>query len=340
MSSEEIHVNIRERIRLDVYLTRHLAHVSRNRVQRHIHAGDVLVDGQTVRPNHLLLGGEVIRLPTFGARQLDRASEPVDFEIIYEDADLAVVDKPAGLLMHPVGLEFQRTLLNGLYHRMRDRGDDPSAMGIVHRLDRLTSGLVVMAKTLEARRLLSFDVEHRRVSRDYLAIVVGEPTAPRGVIDLYIGRDPTRPTRMRAMRAEDVPQALRAIVRPQVSESGYSDPRLNLRPRSARTHWRILRRLPGATLLGFRLETGRTHQIRVHSQAAGWPLLGDPLYGAKGLRPETPTGALNQTLARPALHAARLEFTHPRTRLRMHFRARMPDDMRAAVAALASIASK
>jgi 23S rRNA pseudouridine1911/1915/1917 synthase len=335
MSSEEIHVNLRERVRLDVYLTRHLAHVSRNRVQRHIHAGDVLVDGQTVRPNHVLVGGEIIRLPTFEARQLERASEPVQFEIVYEDADLAVVDKPAGLLMHPVGREFQRTLLNGMYHRMRDRGDDPTAMGIVHRLDRLTSGLVVLAKTLEARRLLSFDVEHRRVNRDYLAVVTGAPAAQRGVIDLYIGRDPARPTRMQALHAEDVPHALRTIVRPQVSESGYSDPRLDLRPRPARTHWRVLRRLRGATLLGFRLETGRTHQIRVHSQAAGWPLLGDPLYGPKGILPETSLGRAEQTLARPALHAARLEFTHPGTRIRMHFRARMPDDMRIAIAALA-----
>ncbi len=338
MSSEEIHVNLRERVRLDVYLTRRLAHVSRNRVQRHIHAGDVLVDGQTVRPNHVLVGGEVIRLPTFEARQLDRASEPVDFKIVYEDADIAVVDKPAGLLMHPVGREFQRTLLNGLYHRMRDRGDDPTAMGLVHRLDRLTSGLVVMAKTLEARRLLSFDVEHRRVNRNYVALALGEPTSHAGVIDLYIGRDPARPTRMQAMRAEDVPHALRTIVRPQVSESGYSDPRLDLRPRPARTHWRLLRRLPGATLLAFTLESGRTHQIRVHSQAAGWPLLGDPLYGPKGLRPETPLGAVHRTLARPALHAARLEFTHPSTHVRMHFRAPMPDDMRAAILALASTA--
>jgi 23S rRNA pseudouridine1911/1915/1917 synthase len=289
-----------------------------------------------VRPSHLLTGGETITLPPLEARELHAASGPIDVQIVYEDEDLVVVNKPAGLLVHPVGGEFRRTLLNGLHHRMTSRGEDPGELGIVHRLDRLTSGLVVVAKRLAARRTLSSDVEQREVRRRYLALVAGQPASQRGTVDLHIRRDPVRPTRMQALDAEAVAEAMRAGWRPRVSASGYSDPRLDLRPRPARTHFAVLRRFHGATLLRLELETGRTHQIRVHLQGIGVPILGDPIYGpAHGT--QAAAVATARDLGRPALHAASLEFRHPRTGEPLHFRAALPADMRTLLSRLAQL---
>jgi 23S rRNA pseudouridine1911/1915/1917 synthase len=335
MQSERIVVQVRERVRLDVFLTRRLAHVSRNRIQRHIAAGDVLVDGRRVRPSHLLVGGEVLEMPPFAARHLDRASGPMALDIRYEDEDLLVVDKPAGVLVHPVGGEFQHTLLNGLHHHLVQRGEDARELGIVHRLDRLTSGLLVVAKSLAARRELSQAVEERRVHRAYVGLAAGVASEPRGTIDLFIRRHPSRPTRMQALDAAGAAAARRAMVREHVSASGYSDPRLDGRPRRARTHWRVLRRLPGATLLRLELDTGRTHQIRVHLQGIGMPLLGDPLYGPEAPEALSPGArSVHQQLGRPALHAAVLAFVHPRTGVMLRLRAPLPADLHAALTEL------
>ncbi len=333
MNPSSIVVQVRESVRLDRYLTARLAHVSRNRIQRHIEQGDVLVDGKRVRPNHRLHGGEKLLLPPFEERKLENSSRHVDFRIVYEDASLVVVDKPAGVLVHPIAREFGETLLNGLHHRLTQRGDDASGLGIVHRLDRRTSGLIVVAKNLEARRHLARQVEERDVKRQYWAIVTGHPHPTRGCIDLWIRRDPRRTTRMQALEAEDAAAAAREIVRPHVSSAGFSDEHRDVRPRSARTHYRVLRRLRGAALVGLRLETGRTHQIRGHLQAIGHPLLGDPIYGP-------PAAAIPRALAdgpvldRPALHASRLEFTHPTRGERVRFRARLPRDLRDVLARL------
>lgn len=337
MASSTIHVRLRERVRLDVFLTRRLAHVSRSRIRRHIDAGDVLVDGRRVRPSHVLAGGETITLPPLEARQIERASEPMDLRIVHEDEDLVVVDKPAGLLVHPVGGELRRTLLNGLHAHLAAHGEDPSELAIVHRLDRLTSGLLVVAKRRGARRALGEAVEARRIHRSYLGVAAGVPPAGRGTIDLHIRRDPARPTRMQALSAAAAAAESQALVRPHVSASGYSDPHLDLRPRRARTHWRLLRRFRGASLLGLDLETGRTHQIRVHLQGMGWPLLGDPLYGprADGVW-DAGVLAASAALGRPALHAARLEFQHPRSGAWLCFRAPLPADLHALVARLAA----
>ncbi len=322
MHPESIAVVTRAPVRVDVYLVRRLAGVSRARVQRHIEAGTVLVDGKRVRSSHRLQGGETITLPPLTARRLADVAEAVDVRVVYEDGDLVVVDKPAGLVVHPVGAEFRRTLIGAMHRRAEERGEDPSELGIVHRLDRLTSGLMVLAKRYEARRILSESVEARRVHRGYLAIAQGRPARNSGRIDLHIRRDPVRPTRMQALDAAAAAEIMRLGLQPHVSESGYSDPRRNLRPRRARTHWRVLRHLRGATLLRCTLETGRTHQIRVHLQAIGLPLLGDPLYGVPG------------GLERPALHAAVLAFVHPTTGAPLRFRAPLPADMRAEIDAL------
>ncbi len=327
MQPERIIVRLRQPTRLDRYLTSQLAQVSRSRIQRHIERGDVLVGGQSVKPNHRLHGGEVVTLPAVVARGLELASEPVALQIVHEDADLLVVDKPSGLLVHPVGREFRHTLLNGVHHLLRSRGEAADDVGIVHRLDRATSGLLVVAKHREARRRLSQHVEERGMRRQYLGVVHGEPLAFRGTIDLPIGRDPRRPTRMQVQSA-DAAAAWRGWT-PHVSASGYSDPRLDLRPRAARTHYRLLRRLHRAALLRLELDTGRTHQIRVHLQALGTPLWGDPIYGAPVA---SPPGAV----ARLALHASRLEFTHPTTGLRLCFTTPLPADIRALVQALSA----
>ncbi len=330
MNPSEIVVQIRDSIRLDRYLTARLSHVSRNRIQRHIEKGDVLVDGKRVKPNHRLHGGEVLHMPPFEERRLESASTSVDFRIVYEDEALVVVDKPAGILVHPIASEFRGTLLNGLHHRLRERGEDASGLGIVHRLDRWTSGLIVVAKQLESRRRLARQVEARCVRREYLALAAGHPPQPRGQIELWIRRDPRRPTRMQALTAEEAAAASRDYVRSHVSSAGFSDEHRDGRPRSACTHFRVLRRFQDASVVALRLETGRTHQIRVHMQALGNPLLGDPIYGPG---PDAaPT--LTTPLKRPALHASRLEFTHPTTQERVCFRARLPQDLRTTLAQL------
>lgn len=333
MHPESIRVRIRDRIRLDVFLTRTLASVSRSRIQRHIAAGNVLVDGKRVRPSHLLLGNELVTLPPLEVRQETLQLEAVAVPVVYEDADLVVVNKPPDLVMHPVGGEFRRTLIGALRLRLEAAGEDPSELGIVHRLDRLTSGLVIVAKRLRARRALSRAVEARAVRRAYLAVAAGVVPADRGRIDLHIRRDPVRPTRMQALDAAALEAALRTGSRPRVSRSGYSDPRLDLRPREACTRYRVLRRLQGATLVQARLETGRTHQIRVHMQGIGAPLLGDPLYGpgeTKAARAAWDPAVLaaSEALGRPALHAAALGFVQPSTGESLHFRAPLPEDLR------------
>jgi len=332
-----IEVRLRERVRLDVFLTRRLAQVSRSRIQHHIESGAVLVDGRRVRPSHVLCGGETITLPALVGRRLEVSAQALDLTVVHEDDDLIVVDKPAGLVVHPVGGEFERTLLGAVHRRMEARGEDPRELGIVHRLDRATSGLLVLAKRLAARRTLSQAVEARRVHRAYLAVAAGVPPAVRGSIDLHIRRDPVRPTRMQALDRAAVEALRHTLRRAHVSASGYSDPRLDVRPRRARTHYALLRRLPGASLLRLRLETGRTHQIRVHLQGIGLPLLGDPLYGPDAAAALAPAlRAAHAALGRPALHAAVLAFAHPRSGDWLRFRAPLPADVRLLLRGLSS----
>lgn len=323
MQPDRIVVRLRESVRLDRYLTSRLAQVSRNRIQRHIERGEVFVNGRPVAASHRLHGGEVITIPGLILRSLDIASRAVRFRVVYEDDALIVVDKPAGLLVHPVGGEFRETLLNGVHHRLRHRGEPTEEIGIVHRLDRLTSGLLVLGKRLQARRRLARQVELRRMRRVYLGITAGIPSSRKGQIDLPIRRDPRRPTRMQAVPLGPHDVRTTGPGPSHVSSSGYSNPRLDFRPRRARTHYAVLRRMPAAALLRLVLETGRTHQIRVHLQALGVPLWGDPLYGPP---PESVPPAVH--IDRPALHAARLEFDHPDTGEPLCFSAPLPDDLR------------
>jgi len=247
---------------------------SRAAAERLLNEGGVLVDG-TARPKSVkLVGGEELEFEAPPAPTSDLTPEAMDLRIPYEDEHLLVVDKPAGLVVHPARGHASGTLVHGLLAYDVEGGDEPDRPGIVHRLDRDTSGLLVVARSPEAHRRLQDLVRSRAVTREYEALVVGRPRSRRGTIDAPIGRDRTDPLR-------------------HSLDTGS--------PRAATTHFEVEELLPRHALLRVTLETGRTHQIRVHLAAIDLPVAGDPLYGRAG----------ELGLTRQFLHAARLAFRHP-----------------------------
>ena len=288
-------------MRFDQALAEMFPQHSRSRMQAWLRAGHILLEGKTVLPRHKVWGGERIDfdLPETGGAQAP-AAQPLPLEIVHEDDALMVIDKPAGLVVHPGAGNPDGTLLNALLAHAPRLAGVPRA-GIVHRLDKDTSGLLVVAKTLLAQTHLVRQLQARSVTRAYLALVHGSVTR-NGTVDAPIGRDARSRTRMA----------------------------VNPRGKPARTNYEVLEHLPGLTLLQCRLETGRTHQIRVHLQSIGHPLVGDPVYrrGAGGL------AAVMKTFGRQALHAAELEFQHPENGRRRAFRSELPADFRALLEAL------
>lgn len=285
--------------RLDRYLASRLPDVSRSRIQHWIAMGSVQTDGALRPADARLTGYERIRVVPL-PREADRAFEPdpVPLAIVYEDADLLVIDKPAGLVVHPAAGNWRGTLLNGLLHHRPDSARLPRA-GIVHRLDKDTSGLMVIARSEPAVGALVAQLSQRTVSRRYLALVEGRLASPT-TIDATIGRDPVERIRM----AADVPagKAARTHVYPVA-------------------HGELSQR--AVSLLLCRLETGRTHQIRVHLRHRGFPLVGDALYGGRLMRCDA--------IGRQALHAWRLSLEHPRTRAAMHWQSPLPEDLASAL---------
>jgi 23S rRNA pseudouridine1911/1915/1917 synthase len=277
--------------RLDVFLAAPLG--SRARAQRLIDAGLVRVDGARRAKRHALGGGELIEVAD-EPPAAPAAFVEVPFLVAYEDEHLLVVDKPAGVVVHPARGHRAGTLAQALGGRAAG-GEDPARTGLVHRLDRDTSGLLVVARTEAVHRALRRALQARLLRREYLALVEGLPPARTGTIDAPVGRD--RRVRTRVSTATD-------------------------RPRDARTHFALERALPDASLLRVRLETGRTHQIRAHLQAIGHPVAGDPEYGTAGL----------YGLDRQFLHAARLAFAHPVTGAPVDVRSPLPADLQAALA--------
>jgi len=267
---------------------------SRARAQALIDAGRVRVDGALVPKRHLVRAGEAIEIGELPVESSAATGGPAPFEVSYEDGHLLVVDKPAGVVVHPARGHWAGTLAQALAGRAAG-GEEPWRAGIVHRLDRDTSGLLVVAKNDAVHRALKTQLAQRRLRREYLALVDGHPPARAGTIDAPIGRH-RRDRKLMSIDSED--------------------------PREARTHFEIERLLPEAALLRVVLETGRTHQIRVHLAAIGYPVAGDPQYGKPG----------QFGLARQFLHAARLAFAHPVTGEEIDVRSELPADLVAALA--------
>ncbi len=286
--------------RLDVAVAELFPGYSRSRLSAWIKSGDLLVDGRPARPRDAVAGGETVTLDVVLEEQTSDAPEDIPLSVLHEDADVLVIDKPAGMVVHPGAGNRTGTLVNGLLFRDPGLAMLPRA-GIVHRLDKDTSGVMVVARNLQAHAALVEQLSSRTVHRQYLAIVVGALVSG-GTADAPIDRHPRDRLRM------------------AVREDG----------REAVTHFRLRERFRAHTALECRLETGRTHQIRVHMQHLRHPIVGDPLYGGPL---KLPRGASDELIAalrglrRQALHAETLEFTHPRTGEPLRASAPVPADL-------------
>ena len=296
--------------RLDQFLVNHSLPASRSKLKRHIDAGACLVNGEPGRPaQRLQTGDEVCYQPPPPAPS-GVVAQDIPLAVLHEDEQVIVVDKAAGMVVHPAAGHADGTLVNALLGRF---GQLPGAgaserAGIVHRLDKDTSGVMVVARTDEAHAALAAQFACHSVERHYLALVLGAPAARRGgagTFDTFHGRHPVH----RKKFSSKVTRGRRAV-----------------------THYRVLERLGGASLVQATLETGRTHQVRVHFSDAGHPLLGDPLYARP---PHDPLlRELARGLARQALHARSLAFDHPGTGERLRFQSDPPADMSSALARL------
>lgn len=282
-------------LRLDAVLARLFPEHSRSRLQGWLKQGLIRLDGATADPKRKVHGGESVVCAVLPAPTFETAAEDIPLPIVYEDAALVVIDKPAGLVVHPGNGNTSGTLMNALLHHTPELAQLPRA-GIVHRLDKDTSGLMVVAKTLTAQTDLVRQLQARTVRRHYLALVHGQ-VAAGGTVDAPLGRHPVQRTKM-------------AVVR----QGG----------KTARTHYLPVERFADCTLVECRLETGRTHQIRVHMANIRHPLVGDPVYGKQH------SGAATlDTFPRQALHAFRLALVHPETHREMSWEAPLPADFAA-----------
>jgi len=267
----------------------------------------VTVDGVVKRPKDRVALGERVAVRARLDDQVEVVPQPIDFEVVFEDETLLVVNKPTGLVVHPAAGNQDGTLQNALLHHQPELAGLPRA-GIVHRLDKETTGLLVVAKTPAAHKALTAALQKRAVKREYLAVVAGAPTAGR-MIDAPIGRHPLQRTRM-AVRHDGKP---------------------------AITHFRVGERFRVHSALDVQLESGRTHQIRVHLAHIGLPIVGDPRYGGRPRLPPQPTALLTeavQRFRRQALHARRLRLQHPILHQEMSWEAPLPQDLQALLAAL------
>jgi 23S rRNA pseudouridine1911/1915/1917 synthase len=280
-------------LRIDKALAAMFPEHSRSRLQKWLKEGHVRLDSRAVKPKQKIWGGERVEvLPQPNPAETAFRPERIALEVLYEDDDILVINKPAGLVVHPGSGNWQGTLLNALLHRLPQLSSIPRA-GIVHRLDKNTSGALMVAKTLPAQTHLVRQLQAKSVRRDYLAVVHGVVRAD-GEVSAPLGRDPRNRTRMTVVRTG----------------------------KSALTRYKVAKRYRDATVLECSLSTGRTHQIRVHMQAIGHPLVGEPVYrGKRG-------GKFPMSGHRQALHAFRLEFSHPVSGLRTRVRAPLPVDLR------------
>ena len=291
------------RLRLDLYFLKKNLSLSRSRVQRLIVEGHITVNGRKVKPSYRVHLDDRVSIDLPPPTPLEIKPEAIPLEIAYEDTHLLVVNKPAGMVVHPAPGNFAGTLVHALLHHCRDLSGigGKERPGLVHRLDKETSGLLVVAKTEQAHRALSAQFKAHTVTRKYLTLVHGTPKARQGTIDLAIGRD--------------------------LRERKKISPRTT-RPRSAITQYEVLERYGEFSLLAVRPQTGRTHQIRVHLSHLGHPVMGDKIYGPRKKKD------LDKDLevSRQMLHAQQLGFDHPQTGRRLEFSASLPMDMERVIA--------
>jgi len=286
--------------RLDRYLALALPQFSRSRLQNLIRSGDVQLQGKAARTRETVRAGDVVRLIEPPLQEIEDQAEEIPLQILFEDDDLLVLNKAAGLVVHPGAGNQTHTLVNALLHHCASLSGigGKQRPGIVHRLDKETSGCLVVAKNDAAHSALARQFAEREVNKTYLALVAGIPKRSRGIIEAPIGRHPVHRKKM------------------------HIDLR---RGRAARTEYRVLQSGGGISLVECALHSGRTHQIRVHLHHLGHPVIGDSLYGKKNAAP------------RQMLHAWKLGFTHPRTKERLFFEAPVPPDFRAILQAAAFV---
>ncbi len=293
--------------RLDQALAALFPDVTRSQLQQWIADGRVLLDERAPRKRDKVRGGERVEVREPTAAIATDTAEPIALDIVYEDESLIVVNKPAGLVVHPGAGNPRGTLLNALLHHAPELARLPRA-GIVHRLDKDTSGLMVVARTEQARQRLSDDLQSRRISREYIAIVNGVMVAG-GTVEAPIGRHRVDRKRM------------------AVTERG----------REAVSHYRVMRKYRAHTLVQVTLESGRTHQIRVHMAHLRFPVIGDPVYGGRLRVPPAASARLTELLRgfkRQALHAVKLSLRHPQTGEELRWSASVPEDMSVLMEAL------
>lgn len=294
-------------MRLDQALAELFADYSRSKLQTWIKSGRVYVNGVALKSRDKLEGGELIALDAEAEAVISFDAEDIPLDIVYEDGSFLVVNKPAGLVVHPAAGNWSGTLVNALLNHEPSLESLPRA-GIIHRLDKETSGLLMVAKSLQAHFSLTQQLQNRTITREYLAVVRGQMISG-GTVDAPVGRHPA--------------DRKRYIVK----RSG----------KEAVTHYRVVQRFPNHTVVRVKLETGRTHQIRVHMAHIKFPLVGDPVYGGRFQMPPNCSDALEQVLRnfkRQALHAAKLGLVHPETENYLEWEQALPEDMAHLVAAL------
>ncbi len=293
-------------VRLDIFLSRKDLGLSRSQIKKSVVDGHVLVNHAQTRVGYRLKCGDVVQISNPKPTVYSVLPQDIPLSIIYEDAHILVVDKPAGMVVHPAAGNYQGTLVNAILHHCKDLSGIGGVLrpGIVHRLDKDTSGLLVVAKSDEAHRGLSGQFKRHEVRKMYKALVYGNPKADEGVIDAPIGRHP--------------------VDRKKMSTGSR-------RSKEALTRWQVEERYTAAALLHVSIVTGRTHQIRVHLAAAGYPVVGDNVYGnpkrANAIA-DTSLRAKLKAMKRQALHAGEIGFVHPVTHQNVVFSSPLPDDIK------------
>ncbi|MBI2620320.1 MAG: RluA family pseudouridine synthase [Ignavibacteriales bacterium] len=297
------------KVRLDVYLAHQVQNATRSKVRLAIDEGWVLVNGKQVKASHPVAPGEIIEVTLLKRPKPEALPENIPLEILYEDDDLLIVNKPAGMVTHPAHANYSGTLVNALLHHVNSLSTVNTEMrpGIVHRLDKDTTGLMVIAKNDSAHHILAKQFSGRTIRRDYWALVWGKLRQKKGMIETRLGR--SKKDRKKVTVTED--------------------------GKHASTEYEVLKEFDFLSLLRLSLKTGRTHQIRVHLAHIGHPVFGDPTYGGRsdtwgGLQGSKARAAANllKLISRQALHAKTLEFVHPRTRTRLKFDSALPADMK------------